>query len=297
MHQDLRISFASSLLWIAAIIWGFAFVAQRAGMAHLGPFTFNGIRFLLGAFSLLPLILVNRHKNPSEFYFSSNLVRGGFLAGCVLFAAASLQQTGIVFTSAGKAGFITGLYLVIVPLIAVFLKQKITISHWSGAFVSLAGLYLLSVTDSLRMEPGDVLVLSGTIFWAIHILVIGWYAVRVPVLWLACLQFTICGFISLATGLSVEPISLNHVMNAAIPILYSSFFSIGIAYTLQVVAQKFVPAARASIILSMETVFAALGGWIILGETLTPRSIAGCSLMLAGILISQLHHPSILKRK
>ncbi len=280
---------AEAQLWTAAVIWGFAFVAQRAGMAHIGPLTYNGIRFLIGATALLPLALSGPHrKDLAGQEGRRTFILGGLAAGSVLFVAAALQQAGLVYTTAGKAGFVTGLYLVLVPFFGLFLRHRISANHWAGAAVALAGLYLLSVTGGFRMGRGDLLVFAGAVFWAAHILVIGWMAPRVPTLPLACFQFYVCGAASLALGLATEPVSWARLLAAAVPILYGGFLSIGIAYTLQVVAQKRVAPARASLVLSMESLFAALGGWIVLGESLSLRGLVGCALMLAGIVLSQL---------
>ncbi len=280
---------AELLLVLAAVIWGLAFVAQRLGMDHIGPFTYNGIRFILGALALLPLLWMNRHLIPPVGSYDWRLIlTGGLLAGLILFAGASLQQVGIVYTTAGKAGFITGLYVVIVPLLGLLWGHRTPWSTWVGTGGALAGLYLLTVTDDLSLAKGDGLVLIGAVFWAAHVLVIGWLSGRhiEPVL-LAGLQFVVCGLLSLATAVVTEPITVIGLHGAALPILYGGLLSVGVAYTLQVIAQRDAPAAHAAIILSLETVFAALGGWWWLNEALSGRGLAGCILMFAGMLLSQ----------
>ncbi|HRD67977.1 MAG TPA: DMT family transporter [Candidatus Competibacter sp.] len=281
---------AELLLLLTAVIWGFAFVAQRVGMEHVGPFTYNGVRFILGALSLLPLLLIGRRPaaagHPGRW---RPILTGSLLAGLLLFAGASLQQVGIVYTTAGKAGFITGLYVVIVPLLGLLWGHRTPWSTWTGAVLAAAGLYLLTVTGDLSLAEGDGLVLLGALFWAGHVLIIGWLSGRhiEPVL-LACLQFVVCAALSLLVAVAFEPITLAGLEGAALPILYGGLLSVGVAYTLQVVAQRDAPPAHAAIILSLETVFAALGGWWLLHETLSGRSLTGCALMFAGMLLSQL---------
>lgn len=257
-------------------------------MDYVGPFTFNGVRFALGALSLLPLLYINRKKE--ELYPESRIksvMRGGFLAGCALFMGASLQQIGIIYTTAGKAGFITGLYVVIVPILGLFWKQKTSAGTWFGVFLAAIGLYLLSVTEKFTIEFGDLLELIGAFFWAGHVQLIGWLTRRMNSLKLAFFQFITCSLLSLLTAIFKEIITIQGVWDALIPICYGGLFSVGIAYTLQVVAQRHARAAHAAIILSLESVFAVIGGWLILSEMLSLRGVIGCTLMLAGILSSQ----------
>jgi drug/metabolite transporter (DMT)-like permease len=281
---------AEVLLLLAAIIWGFAFVAQRVGMDHVGPFTYNGVRFVLGALSLLPLLWLGRRSAvPIAPGGWRPILGGGLLAGLILFAGASLQQVGIVYTTAGKAGFITGLYVVIVPLLGLLWGHHTPWSTWGGAALAVAGLYLLTLTDELTLAEGDGLVLIGALFWAGHVLVIGWLSGRhiEPVL-LAGLQFIVCAVLSLTVAVVTEDVTLAGLWGGAMPILYGGLLSVGVAYTLQVVAQRDAPPAHAAIILSLETVFAALGGWLLLDEILSGRGLLGCALMFAGMLVSQL---------
>ena len=275
------------MLWVTAAIWGFAFVAQRAGMEFIGPFTFNGIRFLLGSASLLPLIFWQRYKQKQPVEKSGNLVAGSLLAGTVLFIGASLQQAGMVYTEAGKAGFITGFYVVLVPLIGVLIGQHITKLLWTGAIIALAGLYLLTINGPFILQKGDILILVSALFWAAHVQLINKLVDSHAALPLSALQFAVCGGLSLATAGMFEKITIESIFQAAIPLLYGGFFSVGIAYTLQVVAQQHVHPAYASIILSFETVFAVVGGFLVLNEMMSLRNLAGCLLMLAGIVIVQ----------
>ena len=284
---------SDGLLLLTATIWGFAFVAQRVGMDYVGPFTFNGIRFALGGLVLVPFIMGQRHKDdgndvPLAQRRVGTILRGGGLAGIVLFTGASLQQAGLVYTTAGNAGFITGLYVVIVPILGIFLRLRANPGTWIGAVLAAIGLYFLSITDQLTIAFGDLLVLAGAFFWAAHVLIIGWLSPRTDSLKLALSQFMVCSFLSLLAAMFFETMSLYSIFQAAVPILYGGVLSVGVAYTLQVVAQRHAPPAHAAILLSLEAVFAAIGGWIMLGERLSARGLSGCGLMLAGMLISQL---------
>lgn len=291
--MNLRTYRADALLLLTATIWGFAFVAQRVGMAYVGPFTFNGVRFALGSLSLVPLLVVLKpKKSPARTLVPRanrrTILWGGGLAGLFLFSGASLQQVGLVYTTAGNAGFITGLYVVIVPLMGLFLRQRTTTGTWLGAILAALGLYFLSITEHLTIAWGDLLELIGAFFWAAHVLIIGRLSPRMDALKLAITQFAVCSLLSLLTALAVETLTWEGLQQAAIPILYGGLGSVGVAYTLQVVAQKDAHPAHAAIFLSMEAVFAAIGGWWLLNELLTARAMLGCGLMLAGMLLSQL---------
>ena len=276
------------LLLLAAAIWGFAFVAQRVGMGYVGPFTFNGVRFLLGSLSLIPLIWYFRTDSPTSQAGLKSEVLAGLLAGTILFIAASLQQIGLIYTTAGKAAFITCLYIVLVPVIGIFLGHSVGRGTWLGCILAVVGLYFLSIKGSASIQPGDLLQLIGALFWTMHILVIGYFSRRVDVLKLACFQFLTCSVLSLITAAITETIIFNNILAAAVPILYGGLCSVGIAYTLQVVGQKHAPPAHAAIILSMETVFAVIGGFLILGERIGGQEMIGCALMLSGMVVSQL---------
>lgn len=284
---------SNMMLLMAAAIWGLGFVAQRLGMDHMGPFTFNGLRFLLGAVSLLPLLwwLKSRQPRPRPEQPSGDrrlLLIGGLLAGTVLFSAASLQQVGLLYTTAAKAGFITGLYIILVPVIGLALRHKTGTNTWVGALIAMAGLYYLSVTDEFTIGYGDLLQVVGALFWAIHLLVLDHYSSRVAPIRLAGVQFVVCGLLSLATAFVIETPTLSGAVAGWQALLYAGLVSVGIGYTLQVVGQRGAHPAHAAIILSLETVFAALGGVLLLGESLDERAVVGCSLMLTGMLISQI---------
>jgi drug/metabolite transporter (DMT)-like permease len=262
-------------------------------MEHIGPFLFNGIRFALGSLSLLPLLYLGmgngRAGTALHVPIARNLkMAGSVLAGLILFGGASLQQIGLVYTTAGKAGFITGLYVILVPIIGLKFGRSTSAGTWIGAVLAVTGLYLLSVTKQFTMEKGDIFVLLSAFMWAAHVLWISWLSPRMNSLILASVQFAICSMLSLITAAVFEPVILSSILAASVPILYGGLGSVGIAYTLQVVAQRDAHPAHASILLSMEGAFAVLGGWLILGEVLSLRGIAGCSFMLAGMLFSQL---------
>jgi drug/metabolite transporter (DMT)-like permease len=303
-----------ALLLLTAAIWGFAFVAQRAGMEHVGPFVYTAVRFALGSLALIPLVILERRaarrdagaQPITEAAAGAALaatassvpaapparqvspIAGGLLAGAVLFGGAILQQVGLVWTTAGKAGFVTGLYVVLVPLAGLLWGQRPGWSRWLGAGLATAGLFLLSVTRSFTLERGDLAVLAGALFWTAHVHVVGWLSPRSRPVALSCVQFAVCSVLSGIAALFAERIAAASLVAAAVPIMYGGLVSVGIAYTLQVVAQRRAPPAHAAILLSLETVFAALGGWLVLGERLSPRGLAGCALMLAGMLCSQL---------
>ncbi|MFT5875097.1 MAG: drug/metabolite transporter (DMT)-like permease, partial [Clostridium sp.] len=288
-NQEIK---ADMLLLLTAIIWGFAFVAQRIGAQYVGAFTFNGIRFAIGSISLIPLILYFNRKSKESTEkvdtekqkISVGAWQGGAIAGCALFMAASLQQIGLSYTSVGKAAFITGLYMVIVPLLGILLKQHVNISTWMGVALAVVGLYFLSITENFSISKGDLIELVGAVFWSIHILTIDHFVKKVDALKLSFVQFITCSILSMIVALIFEKITINGLTQAIIPILYGGICSVGIAYTLQVVGQKHAKPSHAAIILSLEAVFAAIGGLLILHENLGGRGYLGCGLMLSGML-------------
>ena len=275
------------ILILTATIWGLAFVAQRIGMEYVGPFTFNGLRFVLGSISLLPVIFLTRKSTSWEN--NTGLVRSGTIAGIVLFFAISLQQVGLVYTTAGKAGFITGLYVVFVPIFAFLFKQgKTSTATWFGAILACIGMYLLSVTKNMDINKGDVLVLLSGICFAFHLIIIGKMTNKFNTTWLSLFQCVVCSILSLIVAAIFETFIIADILSITLPLIYGGVFSVGIAYSLQIYGQKNSLASHAAIILSLEAVVAALGGWIILNEVLSGRGIFGCTLMFAGMLISQL---------
>jgi len=276
------------LLLVAALIWGTGFVAQRKGMDYIGPMTFTGLRFLLGGIVLVPVLLHQHIRKETVRSESGNLILWSCLAGLMLFCGAALQQIGLVYTEAGKAGFITGLYVVIVAFIGFILGHKIGWGVWGGAVLAVAGMYLLSMKESFSIEKGDAYILCGAFFWAVHVQLIGYLAKRLNPLSLACIQFFACGALSLCVAMFSEEILIESIVQTGWAIIYGGVMSVGIAFSLQVVSQRTCPPAHAAIIMSLEAVFAALAGWLVLHEKLGGRGIAGCGLMLAGMLAVQL---------
>jgi drug/metabolite transporter (DMT)-like permease len=294
---------ADILLLITACVWGFAFVAQRTAMDDIGPFTFNGVRFILGSLSLVPLIIF-RLRSPERRNDGSTgrpltlktFALCSFLAGICLFLGATLQQIGIIYTTAGNSGFITGLYVALTPIFGIFLGKKTGLPTWIGAAFTLTGLFFLSAAsqvfgrdaaEPLRLNPGDIITAVSALFWAFHVLLIDSLVKRVDAVALASGQFMVCGVLSIAIALFRETTSPAALLNCVIPILYGGFASVGLAYTLQVVGQKYAPPAHATILLSLEGVFAAIGGVILLSEPLGTWTLLGFVLMFCGMLATQ----------
>ena len=278
------------MLFLTAFIWGTAFVAQSVGMDYLGPFTFNGVRSLIGGIALLPCIWILQKVNgkPEGTGSRKDLITGGILCGILLFAASSLQQIGIQYTTAGKAGFITAFYIVIVPALGIFLHKKIGWKIWMAVVLAIVGLYFLCITESFSIDRGDILVFLCALVFAVHILVIDYFAPKVDGVKMSCMQFFICGILSIPFMFTIEKPTLTAVTDAWMPILYAGVLSCGVAYTLQILGQKNVNPAVASLILSLESCFSVLAGWIVLGERLSVRESVGCVCMFAAIILAQL---------
>lgn len=278
---------ADLLLLMVAAIWGFSLVAQSMGLDFLGPFGFNAGRFLLGALTLLP-VLIFFHR-PQQVNWRAMLI-GSLSAGFLLFMGASMQQAGLQYTTAGNAGFITSMYIVLVPVFGLALAQKTGLNTWIGAAFAVLGLYLLSVNDSFEINSGDALILFGACFWAGHVLIIAKLARELDNLLLSVLQFLFCGVLCtlIAFVWETDRFVVTNLVAAWQPLLFAGVLTVGIGHTLQVVGQKSAPASHAAIIMSLEAVFAALGGWLWLNEHLTNRELTGCMLMLAGVLLSQI---------
>ena len=291
---------ADLIMLLAAAIWGFAFVAQREGMETMGPFLFNAARFFIGSAVLFPLVwyLSKKNKTPTNKETSTKkLLIAGTIAGLFLFLASSFQQVGIQYTTAGKAGFITGLYIFFVPLIGIFFGQRTGSGTWLGAFIAVIGLYLLSINDDFSIARGDLLQLICAVFFAAHILVVGYVAKRMDPLKLSLIQYVVSGVLSFFIAIAIELITWQMIIDTAIPLLYAGVMSIGVGYTLQVVAQQHAKSSHAAIILGLEGAFAVLGGWLILDENLSTRGLIGCGLMLSGMFLSQLLPRLSLKKK
>ena len=286
------------LLFLTAIIWGFAFVAQRVGAEFVGAFTFNGIRFLLGSLSLVPVILIFEREKFEKTKFIKTLLPS-LLAGTILFIASTLQQLGVEWTgSAGKAGFLTGLYIVLVPIIRLLGGKKTSILTFFGAMFALVGLFFLCMTgDELTFGKGDIVLIIGAFFWAAHILVVDKYVNNISPLKFSMMQFFVCGLLSIIFALCTETIEFSAIKSAGIPILYGGLMSVGVAYTCQILGQKDADPTFASIVFSTESVFSAIGGAIILNEIMSGRGYLGCVLIFIGIVLSQLNIVSFQKNK
>lgn len=299
----------TGMLFLAAFIWGFAFVAQSAGMDYVGPFTFNAVRCVIGAIVLVPVALLwkpegtekgkestavetkNNKESGSTSWFSRNktLLLGGISCGAFLGVATNLQQIGILSTSVGKAGFLTALYIVLVPVAGLFFKKKCGLNVWIGVACSLAGLYLLCITGgSFQLATGDLYLLGCAVVFTGHILVIDYFAPKVNGVWMSCIQFLVAGIISAIPMVLTETPTWDAIFAAKLPILYAGVMSCGVAYTLQILGQKNYNPTIAVLILSLESCFSVLGGFLILKETLSARELCGCALMFAAIILAQL---------
>lgn len=286
------------LLLLTAAVWGIAFVAQSVGMDYVGPFTFSFSRNLLGCASLLPIIWFLGRKNADKSSGLTaeekkagrkTLLTGGVCCGIVLFIASNLQQVGIQYTSVGKAGFITACYIVIVPILGLFMKKKSSPFIWAAVVLALIGLYLLCITESFSIGLGDLLMLLCAFTFSLHILVIDHFSPLVDGVKMSCIQFLVCGLLSAVAALIAgETISLTNLLHAWQPIVYAGVMSCGVGYTLQIVGQKDMNPTVASLILSLESCFSVLAGWIILGQRLSAREILGCVTMFGAIILAQL---------
>lgn len=288
MKQHFNQLRGSMLLLLTSMIWGAAFVAQSAGMDYIGPFTFNGLRMLMGAAVLLPFLLKRRTGTPAAASERKTLLTGGILCGIALFIGSTLQQIGIVDTTAGKAGFITAMYVVLVPMMGVFAGHKQPWLVWLGVALSAVGMYFLCVHESLSLNQGDLMVLAGAVGFSFHILLIDRYSAHVDGVKLSCLQFFVAGVLGLVCMFLFETPQISQIFAAWLPLLYAGVFSCGVAYTLQILGQRDTDPAIASMILCLEAVFSVIFSWFLLGERLSAREIFGCVLIFAAILLAQL---------
>jgi drug/metabolite transporter (DMT)-like permease len=282
---------ANVLLLAVALVWGSAFVAQAKGMEGLGPWTFTGLRFLLGGFIVLPLAWRDyRGFRTRDVKPGAREYWGLLLIGLLLSLGAVFQQIGLVSTTVTNAGFLTGLYVPLVPLISwLLLRMRPHWSVWPCSVGCLVGMWLLSGANSLSIGVGDSWVIASSLFWALHVIFIGRIAGRIAAPYLvACVQFFVCGALCTVVATLTEAITLSGIVQAAVPILYTGIFSIAFAYTGQVVGQRYTEAADAAIILSAETIFAALFGFLLMGERLSTAGLAGCALIFTCIVAVQM---------
>lgn len=282
----------SAMLVLTALIWGCAFVAQSIGMDYVGPFTFSAVRSILGATALAPCIFLfdyfNRKKNAPVGTWNKTVWQGGVVSGIFLGIATNLQQIGLVYTSAGKAGFVTALYIVLVPICGIFLQKKVAPSVWVSVVLATGGLYLLCINESFSIGRGDIFVFLCAFAFAAQILAVDHYAPLVDGIRLACVQFYVCGIVSLIGMLLWESPVLADILAAWKPICYTAFLSTSVAYTLQIIAQKYTDPTIASLLMSFESVFATLAGFVILHEVLTARELMGCAIMFAAVILAQI---------
>lgn len=287
----------ATILFLAAFIWGTAFVAQSVGMEYLGPFGFNGIRNFVGSAALLPCIWFLERRaaaesgeeaKPKEEKDWKTLWIGGVCCGLCLFTAGSLQQVGMQYTSVGKAGFITAFYIVLVPVLGIFLKKHVGWKVWAAVCLAVAGLYFLCITEGFSLEKGDIYIFLCALVYALHILVIDHFAPKTDNVKMSCIQFLVSGILSVPFIIVLETVTVQAIFLTAGPILYAGVMSSGVAYTLQIIGQKHMNPAVASLILSLESSISVLAGWVILGQTLSMREGFGCVLMFGAIILAQL---------
>lgn len=288
------------MLVLTAIIWGSSFVAQSKGMEYIDPYTFNAVRNYIGCIVLIPCIFfLNKLKNnkvdkgaPRENI--RDLIIGGVLCGIVLFMGSTFQQFGLMYTTPGKSGFITALYIVIVPILGIFIKKKVPAKVWISVIIAIGGFYLLCIKEGFAINKGDLLTLICAFFFSIHILIIDSFSHKTDGVKMSCIQFLVCAIISSIGMFIFEKPVLSQILEAWVPIVYAGALSCGVAYTLQIVAQKNTEPVIASLILSLESVFAALAGWLILHQSLSPKELCGCALVFIAIIITQIpnkkHH-------
>lgn len=283
----------SLLLVLVALIWGVAFVAQSEGAKDVGPYTFNAVRMIIGGLVLLPCIKIMdafRAKEPGapREKGGRTLWLGGLCCGAALFLASTLQQVGILYTTAGKAGFITALYIVLVPVLGLLFGRKTGAAVWISVALAVVGMYFLCMTGSLSLGRGEALCMLCALFFAVHITVIDHFSPDVDGVRMSCIQFFVCGGLSVVLMFLFEKPDIHKIVSAWLPILYTGVLSSGVAYTLQIVAQKNVNPTVASLLMSLESVFSALAGWAILGQGLSGRELFGCALLFAAIILAQL---------
>ncbi len=283
-------------LLLTAFIWGVAFVAQSVGMDYIGPFTFNCVRSIIGGIVLIPLIIILRKMNKDyvkKRTYRKNTVLGGICCGVFLAAASSFQQFGIMYTTVGKAGFITALYIVIVPILGIFMKKKVAPIVWASSVLAIIGFYMLSISGQVSINKGDILILICAVLFSVHILVIDYFSPKGDGVAISCIQFLTSGVICGICMFLFESPQISNILAAYVPILYAGIMSCGVAYTLQIVGQKNMDPTVASLILSLESVFSALAGWLLLEQELSTKELIGCVLVFAAVLLAQIPHKTV----
>lgn len=291
MKQQIK---SSLILLLTATIWGVAFVAQSVGMEYIGPFTFNAIRCVLGGLVLIPVILVLKKKKETgaenqEKEDKKTLWAGGIACGVILCIAFNLQQFGIMEASVGKSGFFTALYIVMIPVIGIFIGKRPGIKLWFCVALAVVGMYLLCMKEgSFTIERADIMLLLCALVFSFHILVVDYFSPKVDGVKMSCIQFFVCGVLSAVGMLFTETPDISNIQAAWLPLLYAGLLSCGVGYTLQIVGQKGINPVIASLIMSLESVISALAGWVILGQVLSPKEILGCVLMFVAIIITQI---------
>ena len=291
MKQQIK---SSLILLLTATIWGVAFVAQSVGMEYIGPFTFNAIRCVLGGLVLIPVILVLKKKKETgaenqEKEDKKTLWAGGIACGVILCIASNLQQFGIMEASVGKSGFFTALYIVMIPVIGIFIGKRPGIKLWFCVALAVVGMYLLCMKDgSFTIERADIMLLLCALAFSFHILVVDYFSPKVDGVKMSCIQFFVCGVLSAVGMLFTETPDISNIQAAWLPLLYAGLLSCGVGYTLQIVGQKGINPVIASLIMSLESVISALAGWVILGQVLSPKEILGCVLIFVAIIITQI---------
>ena len=291
MKQQIK---SSLILLLTATIWGVAFVAQSVGMEYIGPFTFNAIRCVLGGMVLIPVILVLKKKKETgaenqEKEDKKTLWMGGIACGVILCIASNLQQFGIMEASVGKSGFFTALYIVMIPVIGIFIGKRPGIKLWFCVALAVVGMYLLCMKDgSFTIERADIMLLLCALAFSFHILVVDYFSPKVDGVKMSCIQFFVCGVLSAVGMLFTETPDISNIQAAWLPLLYAGLLSCGVGYTLQIVGQKGINPVIASLIMSLESVISALAGWVILGQVLSLKEIIGCVLMFVAIVITQI---------
>lgn len=282
----------SCLLFLTACIWGSSFVAQSVGMDYIGPYTFNCLRFLIGSLVLLPVIFFSQHRkkdrSKDRTLQKKEMLCGGIVCGVVLCIASTLQQIGIIYTTAGKAGFLTAMYIVLVPVLGLFLKRKAGLQLWISVGLALIGLYLLCMKGTFSLNGGDVLLILCAVGFSVHIMVVDCFSPKLDGTILSCIQFLVAGLISGIGMLLSEQFDWHMVLLAAKPILYSGVLSCGVGYTLQVIAQKGLNPTVASLLMSLESVVSVITGFLVLHEVLSGRELLGCVFMFAAVILAQI---------